>query len=304
MIVERDFADHWKTQLVSAQLGEGAPLAIIRLWAHCEARRDDTFEMSSEVLRAIVRLPQKGSEIERVLIEARLIERRGKRIFVRGWRERNSRLLAAIANGKKGGRPRKPPAANPNEPTKKAEKTDGFPTDNPNETSKMRVEELREEPPLSPPRVRAVEGDADFPSESALDALLLAKKRVCRMFGTDAARPWSPDAEKNLRAMMPIPELEWAAVEWLHALGEDAQRPKVAQSPRTLLQNWPDEVAKAQGYAKKCGVEFGVEQKNAAPEPDGWRDWLAAAYPTAAVPERFGELPASVREEFHGGAAA
>jgi hypothetical protein len=109
---DRDFPDHWKTRLVIGALGYSAVGGILRLWAHCEARRDDTFEMTPEVLKAVTQIDAKPAEIERALIDARFIERRRKAVYVRGWREKTpaSSRTSQMAAGE--GAHRKPTAAN------------------------------------------------------------------------------------------------------------------------------------------------------------------------------------------------
>lgn len=56
MIVEPDFPDHWKVRLLVTRLEtEGAVACLLRLWAYCQQRRDDTFPFTPASLAAICR---------------------------------------------------------------------------------------------------------------------------------------------------------------------------------------------------------------------------------------------------------
>ena len=301
MIVDRDFPDHWKTRLVIGALGYSAVGGILRLWAHCEARRDDTFEMTPEVLKAVTQIDAKPAEIERALIDARFIERRRKAVYVRGWREKNARLLANIANGRRGGRPQK---AN-RQPTVSDDKPSGNPSVSPTDTQanpaiskERRVEESRVEPP--PPRAlaRARETAAVKVEAPDFETLILAKKRMSRVLGLDPTRAWSPDAEQALMSLVPIPEDEWLAVEWLHRQPADGdRRPKLRTTPTTLTRHWSDEVSKALAFARDQGAVIVASEKNNEPpaDPEGWQEWLSErGWPSVA----FAEADAGVRREF------
>ncbi|MFL6141712.1 MAG: hypothetical protein ACJ72N_07555 [Labedaea sp.] len=107
MIVDCDFLDHWKTRLAVDLLGgdEMAPLYILRLWAHCQARKKaDAFAISAAGLRALCRCTSaSGEALEAALIEAGFIEREGESIRVIDWAKRNAQLISAWTNGRKGG---------------------------------------------------------------------------------------------------------------------------------------------------------------------------------------------------------
>lgn len=108
MIVDPDFLDHWKTRLVVDLLGgdEFAPLYILRIWAHCQARKKaDGITISAAGLRALCRCATAPAEtLEAALIEAGFIERDGDEIRVIDWAARNSKLVNAWTHGAEGGK--------------------------------------------------------------------------------------------------------------------------------------------------------------------------------------------------------
>jgi len=118
-----------------------APMYILRLWAHCQERRSDTFTMPPRGLKAQCRYQGDADAFEAALIEAGFIERNGDTVHVCGWAEKNASLLAAWENGAKGGRPRKQ-KHNPDE-------THGLANENPavtqTEPTRNREEKSREE---------------------------------------------------------------------------------------------------------------------------------------------------------------
>jgi hypothetical protein len=148
MIVDPDFCDHWKTRMLVGTLDgdECAPLYVLRLWAHCQNRRQSTFEnISSEALKALCRFPGNANKLEASLVTSGFVRRDGKVLEVVGWDEYNSSLIAAWNNGTKGGRPPKFKPRNNTEETQT--KPTGIPTGkplgrNPGVCDKMRLDEI------------------------------------------------------------------------------------------------------------------------------------------------------------------
>lgn len=144
MIVDPDFLDHWRTGMVVDALQDAkAPIYILRLWAHCQERRSDTFAMPTRGLKAQCKFDGDAQVFETALIDAGFIERDGESIHVLGWAEKNAALFAAWENGVKGGRPRK----TQEKPTGNPLVTHGEPTENPSltQTKPIREEKRREE---------------------------------------------------------------------------------------------------------------------------------------------------------------
>lgn len=156
MIVDPDFFDHWRTGMVADILQDPcAPIYIMRLWAHCQDRKSDTFIMPTRGLKAQCRFPGDAQLFEAALIEAGFIARIDNSIHVNGWAEKNAKLLASSENGKAGGRPRKNQTETKEEPNKNPTETKQEPTDNLNienqnlsESDKSRVDKIRNTSPI------------------------------------------------------------------------------------------------------------------------------------------------------------
>lgn len=168
MIVDPDFVDHWKTRTLVALLGddEAAPVYVIRLWAHCQNRKTWVFDLPTPALKAICRYTGDADKFESAMRECGFVSREGIAVTVVGWDQYNASLIAAWANGNKGGRPRKAHIED-------SKKTHGLPTGNPADnpaethglTDKRRVEKIREE--TSKADARATRLPADWmPNES------------------------------------------------------------------------------------------------------------------------------------------
>lgn len=148
MIVDPDFLDHWRTGMVIDALNDpAAPMCILRLWAHCQERKSDTFSMPSRGLKAQCKFPGNAQAFESALIEAGFLKRDGDVITVLGWAEKNASLLAAWENGAKGGRPKKNQTETHGKPMGNPSVAHGQPIANPDETDKRREEKRREEQP-------------------------------------------------------------------------------------------------------------------------------------------------------------
>jgi uncharacterized phage protein (TIGR02220 family) len=135
MIIDPDFLDHWKTRMLVDMLDgdENAPLCVIRLWAHCQNRREWNFEgLSARALKAICRYTRESGELINALKESSFISIEDGVLTVNGWEEYNASLIANWSNGKKGGRPRK---QNPS-------KTHGLPMENPSRTDKIGLDKI------------------------------------------------------------------------------------------------------------------------------------------------------------------
>jgi hypothetical protein len=107
MIVDPDFPDHWKTRMLVGLLDgdEAAPVYVLRLWAHCQNRKQATFEnINQEALKALCRFPGHSNKLESSLATSGFIRRHGDILEVVNWSQYNASLIAAWNNGKRGGR--------------------------------------------------------------------------------------------------------------------------------------------------------------------------------------------------------
>jgi len=148
MIVEPDFLEHWKTQMLIQTLNDPcAPLYLIRLWAHCQQRRNHEFcgadrSVLARMLAAIVRFPittpDDPDRLLQAMIDCRFVdvESRGETVvgWPHNWDIANAKLVANWTNGGRGGRPKK---HNPR-------KTHNKPKKNPTETHAKPKSELGE----------------------------------------------------------------------------------------------------------------------------------------------------------------
>jgi hypothetical protein len=120
MIVAQDFLDHWKTRQLVGLLGgdECAPLYVLRLWAHCQARKTHKFpQLSAESLAGICRFAGAPSALWLAFQTCGFSEVKGEVFIAHQWDQYNKSLTNSWKNGRYGGRKRKPtgiPTAPPN----------------------------------------------------------------------------------------------------------------------------------------------------------------------------------------------
>jgi hypothetical protein len=229
VIVDPDFLDHWRTRMVvDALQDEAAPMYILRLWAHCQARKSDRHSMPPAGLKAQCRAPHDAAAFEQALTDAGFVERDGGCIVVLGWADQNAALLAAWENGAKGGRPSKKPKQNPRdthgEPSGNPAVTHGEPNANPDETDKSREEK-------KPPSLRSG-GGARAPEVARPDdvsesvwrdwkALRAKKRTTVSETGIEGARSEAHAASLTLEEFLRL----WCTLGW-QGLTADRIRPE------------------------------------------------------------------------------
>lgn len=253
MIVQTDFLGHWKTKLLVNKTGwEAAPLAVIRLWAHCQSSRRWEFpEMTGDQLAAVCDWGAHEPPCAKALLDAGFIHRMGRRGFrVHDWEVINSQLIASWKNGPRGGRPRVSQSqegqnrnqAPENESFESAsESTEGpKPTGYPPGThvepirvDKSRVEETREEKteslPLTTPH-----------SSPEMEAL---RVRIGGWFNRRESTAWSEKELKALKTVLKLntPEDDLVSLENRYLSGCKYLRRDIL----TLLNNWNGEIDRA-----------------------------------------------------------
>lgn len=138
MIVDPDFFEHWRTRMLIDLLGgdEMAPLYLIRLWAHCQLRKSDTFDMPTHGLKAVCRYAGDADHFEKAMVESGWVSRTEGKITAEKWMERNKKLRQAWDNGAKGGRPQKNPTVTHGKPNGNPSVTQQEPTGNPTVTQR------------------------------------------------------------------------------------------------------------------------------------------------------------------------
>ncbi|MFZ1074060.1 MAG: hypothetical protein WAO21_11590, partial [Verrucomicrobiia bacterium] len=108
MIVQPDFPEHWKTRrLVEITGDESAPMAVIRLWAHCQHNRRWNFpDMTPAQLASICYWGNRKPACHVALTKTRFVDRlKPKGFAARQWNEHNKQLIQRWHAGEKGGRP-------------------------------------------------------------------------------------------------------------------------------------------------------------------------------------------------------
>jgi hypothetical protein len=107
MIVQPDFLDHWKFQLLVRRTSDGAsPLMILRLWFHCQRVRKTRLRITPEGLACVCEWNGKPEDLISLLLELRFLEQDGEYFIVHDFAEYNGKLVSNWKNGIKGGRPR------------------------------------------------------------------------------------------------------------------------------------------------------------------------------------------------------
>lgn len=211
MIVDPDFLDHWRTGMVADAIGDAmAPVYILRLWAHCQERKSDTFEMPTRGLKAQCKFPGDAQTFEAALIDAGFLARDGDTVTVIGWAEKNASLLAAWDNGAKGGRPKKVRPETQTKPMGNPPVTHGQPTANPDETDKSREE--KNSPSLRSGETRGKRAAPPPPCPDDVDSQvwddwlsLRAKKRApVTVTVVDGARAEATKADMSLTAFFRV----------------------------------------------------------------------------------------------------
>lgn len=82
---------------------ESAPILVLRLWAHCQNRRQSQFEnLSANALKALCRFPGSADDLEAALVGAGFVSREGESLIVCNWDQYNASLIAAWKNGGRG----------------------------------------------------------------------------------------------------------------------------------------------------------------------------------------------------------
>jgi hypothetical protein len=109
MIVQPDFPDHWKTEILVARVGEKGVRALLRLWGYCQTAKCSWVPQDAMILAAICKFDGDKEALRDALLESGFLVRgrgRLKHFSVHDFALVNSALFASWRNGKKGGRPR------------------------------------------------------------------------------------------------------------------------------------------------------------------------------------------------------
>jgi hypothetical protein len=241
MIVEPDFLNHWKTQMLIVELDDkAAPLYVIALWAHCQTRRKDTFEtLPPNALKAICRYEGDSERLRSALVNAGFIRKERGGFVVHGWAESNAKLLANWENGKRGGRPSKTPQK---EEEKPGPETHEKPTDNPQVSDKSRVEKSR------------VDSEREREEETR---------------EANGKHPTEEDVIRYARTLMP-PADELLARQWWNEMEGSGWFDR--QKRPIHISRWKQAFSSAHYGARRVGHEIEARSRNGKPQPAKRRD--------------------------------
>ncbi|MBN2507767.1 MAG: hypothetical protein JXQ71_13850 [Verrucomicrobia bacterium] len=107
MIVNPDFPDHWKTRALVKLTGDAsAPMAVLRLWAYCQNRKQWQFPaMTAQQLASICLWGDRTPACHVALVKAGFVDKLSPRGYAaHQWGEYNAQLLQRWEAGKRGGR--------------------------------------------------------------------------------------------------------------------------------------------------------------------------------------------------------
>jgi hypothetical protein len=222
MIVDPDFTEHWKTRMLVGLLGgdESAPVYVLRLWSHCQNRKQATFEsLNPDALKALCRFTGCANDLEKALATAGFIRRSGEDLEVVNWTKYNASLVAAWINGRSGGRPK---ANNPRVPKTKP--------------MGSREEKSREE--------KSREEETPLPPELQTDGFASAWK-VWKRYRAELKKPLRPTMEQEqLKMLSEIGEPRAVAmIRHTIAMGwQGLREPEQKASQQTSLKGIADDL--------------------------------------------------------------
>jgi hypothetical protein len=138
LIVEPDFLTHWKTRaLILALDDQAAGVYVLSLWAHCQNRKTDRFNLTASRFAQVCSYPcpAEADKFLAAMIECGWIDRDGDTLIAHGWAEANAKMYANWQNGMFGGRKPNPQRTQQEPNTENHELAS---------TDKSRVDKIRE----------------------------------------------------------------------------------------------------------------------------------------------------------------
>ncbi|QYY35299.1 hypothetical protein [Ruficoccus sp. ZRK36] len=102
MVIRSDFLNHYKTRILRRKLGAEGVLALLNLWAHCEARQAWHFKNTPpEIFAAICDYAEDPVELHETMKELKWIEVIDQEVRVHQWDQYNRQLIQRWTNGNK-----------------------------------------------------------------------------------------------------------------------------------------------------------------------------------------------------------
>lgn len=254
MIVQPDFLEHWKTrQLIEITSDESAPLAVIRLWAHCQHNKRSKFpDMTPAQLASICRWGARKPACHVALTKAGYVDKLTPKGFAaHEWDEHNRQLTQKWEAGKNGGRPAKEEKANECTPSDKP--TDNRPItdrelDRPDQTrsDETRLEQTKPERTEAPPVSQPHGGIDPFDAGNGSDGVNgLAGGLVASIAAKTTRRPTLEEIEVVLK--MHFRGAERYAKSFLKAMTKSSWRDKKGEQ----IHDWK---AVAKSYASTTAL--------------------------------------------------
>jgi hypothetical protein len=248
MIIRPEFLEHYKTRrLVEITGDESAPLAVLRLWAHCQTSRRWEFpDMRPDTLAALCRWGKRKPACHVALAKAGFVDRLKKGFAAHGWHEVNAQLIQKWESGKKGGRPAKPKTES------KPEETGRFHPDTRTQTDKTGQDGLDQKPAHNVNLVNPL-------AKTPLSKLTLAKVALDRVAREIVAneRGWGYDNCKVRPAEIMAPSLQKVLRPYVGKLTENSVHECWQEAVTRTHAATVDELVKrtAVGYCVACFKE-------------------------------------------------
>jgi hypothetical protein len=163
-------------------------------------------------------------------------------------------------------------------------------------------DEEREDSEASPSLPIDIESDPDFSEQKGqngeeVSAVLLRARGLFRMrvetpLDSAQERAW----RKNKAAVEATPDEGWRALEWWFSQPGTSNAARYRRKDLAqLLNHWNGEVERAHMEALVSGVEFSRTGGRKREVPADWREIILSECPEFNCPERFEEMPESVR---------
>ncbi len=266
MIIETDFPDHWKTQLLIKLTGsDAAPMLMIRFWAFCVQRKTWRFaNLSNEALAAICRWPGEPALLRRHLLEAGFLDEeqvdaQTTLLIAHDFDRVHSTYVANWKNGALGGRPKThaEPNGNPIDALGKPlgryskdglDSSDSSVSPHPAGAGKTRKSSKRSKPLAS-----VLPSDQSEPQRGRM----LTLNAIFRRPPSDA---WSAAEVAALEAsgLLAMAELDFVDAAETVRVYFHAQIPREIEKKwwkrttlQTLLENWGEQADKARAWARE-----------------------------------------------------
>jgi hypothetical protein len=267
MIVQPDFPEHWKTLLLVKITGdESAPIAVIRLWAHCQHNRRSKFpDMTPAQLASICRWNDRKPACHVALVKAGFVEKLTPRGFAaHEWDQHNAQLLQKWLAGQKGGRP--PTAEKDNEISLSEKPTDNRPLTGtkpdrldqtrPDQIDQTKPVQIDATPPSDPNIFQQLRASLDAPKDGldSKDASLVGKTD-----GRTEVDGLASSISRKLTPQCGIPNISQVrsyllgcfngAVDYADAFYKAMEKQHWQDKHRKPITDWK---AMAKSYASKC----------------------------------------------------